>query len=70
MSDEYRRLILDLVERELVGPYAQDEVIDENPQRRYVVGQLATSEDGGLLGLDDETQYDAEALARPMKRTC
>ena len=62
MSDEYRRLILDLVERELVGPYAEDEVIDENPQRRYVVGQLATSEDGGLLGLDDETQYDAEAL--------
>lgn len=63
MSDEYRQRVLELVERELLGPYSEDEVIDDNPQRRYVVGQLATSEDGGLLGLDDEFEYDATMLA-------
>ncbi len=63
MSDEFRQRVLNLVERELLGPYREDEVIEDNPQRRYVVGQLAASEDGGLSGLDDESEYDAEMLA-------
>jgi len=63
MTDEHRLRLLHLVERELVGPYDPAEMIAENPQRRYIVGQLSASDDGGLLGLDDESEYDASVLA-------
>jgi hypothetical protein len=63
MTDRARSVLLSLVERELVGPSDVREVIQDNPQRRYVVGQLATSSDGGLIGIDDEIDYDASALS-------
>lgn len=63
MAGEHRARLVQLVERELVGPCEPEERLTDNPQRRYICGQLSASEDGGLLGLDDELEFDATALA-------
>ncbi len=62
MTAEHRARLLHLVERELVGPYSEVEELSEIPQRRYLIGQLASSDDGGLLGLDDDVDFDATVL--------
>lgn len=62
-SRQVRGEILDLLRRELVGPYAPDEVISENPQRRYIIGQLAPSPIDGQEDDDDEAEFDAESLS-------
>lgn len=56
----FRDELIALLERELVGPGAVDETIVDNPQKRYVCGQLAPLRDDDL---EDEDQLAAESLA-------
>jgi hypothetical protein len=59
LATESREFIIQAVERELVGPSALDEIIDESPQQRYVAGQLApVSERGAEETLDDELSLE------------
>lgn len=71
MSDSRiaRDLLASLVERELVGPSSPDEIIEESPQSRYIVAQLAPSilsegddtDESDDIELDDTIVASAEA---------
>ena len=52
-----RRLVLDYLERELIGPVgADDEVLGELPHRRYLTGILFPSEADADTGLAEDIQ--------------
>jgi hypothetical protein len=55
---EARDILIDLVERELVGPKSPDEILFDSPQQRYIVGQLAPVQ----LMVDEEIDEDIDPL--------
>ena len=59
---EVRDRLIALVERELCGPYEIDEVTFENPQSRYICGQLAPSKHESD-GFDDEEILASESAS-------
>ena len=54
--------LIKLVQREICGPHDDEEVIPDNPQTRYVCGQLAPLREE-RDGLDDESLLEGEILA-------
>ena len=57
-----RDRLIDLVERELCGPYEIEETTFENPQSRYICGQLAPAKDD-TDGFDDDDLLASEVAA-------
>lgn len=59
---EARDIIVDIIEKELMGPVRRDEVIHESPDRYYIVGKLYPREDI----FEDEDSDEADVFDDPL----